>query len=84
MGLAMASPLEGLVILDMTRFLSGPFCTMLLGDMGAEVIKVEPPEVEDDTPAWAPFIAGQGLYYLSTKRLFHNSFLAARPYELMH
>lgn len=68
MGLAMASPLEGLVILDMTRFLSGPFCTMLLGDMGAEVIKIEPPEIGDDTRAWAPFIAGQGSYYLSTNR----------------
>ncbi|MGE5254313.1 MAG: CaiB/BaiF CoA transferase family protein [Planctomycetaceae bacterium] len=64
----MKSPLEGLVILDMTRFLSGPFCTMLLGDMGASVIKVEPPEIGDDTRAWAPFIGGQGSYYLSTNR----------------
>ncbi|NWF53695.1 MAG: CoA transferase [Syntrophaceae bacterium] len=64
----MKSPLEGLVILDMTRFLSGPFCTMLLGDMGAEVIKIEPPETGDDTRAWAPFIGGQGSYYLSTNR----------------
>ncbi|KPK89434.1 MAG: hypothetical protein AMJ94_12125 [Deltaproteobacteria bacterium SM23_61] len=64
----MKSPLEGLVILDMTRFLSGPFCTMLLGDMGAEVIKIEPPEIGDDTRAWAPFIGGQGSYYLSTNR----------------
>jgi crotonobetainyl-CoA:carnitine CoA-transferase CaiB-like acyl-CoA transferase len=64
----MKSPLEGLVILDMTRFLSGPFCTMLLGDMGARVIKIEPPEVGDDTRAWAPFIRGQGSYYLSTNR----------------
>jgi CoA:oxalate CoA-transferase len=52
----MKPPLDGLIILDMTRFLSGPFCTMLLGDMGAQVIKVEPPEVGDDTRAWAPFI----------------------------
>ncbi len=64
----MNSPLDGLVILDMTRFLSGPFCTMLLGDMGAEVIKIEPPEIGDDTRAWAPFIGGQGSYYLSTNR----------------
>ncbi len=64
----MKSPLEGLVILDMTRFLSGPFCTMLLGDMGAEVIKIEPPQTGDDTRAWAPFIGGQGSYYLSTNR----------------
>jgi len=64
----MKSPLEGLVILDMTRFLSGPFCTMLLGDMGAKVIKAEPPETGDDTRAWAPFIGGQGSYFLSTNR----------------
>jgi crotonobetainyl-CoA:carnitine CoA-transferase CaiB-like acyl-CoA transferase len=68
MELAMASPLEGLIILDVTRFLSGPFCTMLLGDMGAEVIKIEPLDIGDDTRAWAPFIAGQGSYYLSTNR----------------
>ncbi len=64
----MNSPLEGLIILDMTRFLSGPFCTMLLGDMGAKVVKVEPPEGGDDTRAWAPFIGGQGSYFLSTNR----------------
>ena len=64
----MGSPLEGLKILDMTRFLSGPFCTMLLGDMGAQVMKVEPPGVGDDTRAWAPFIGGQGTYFLSTNR----------------
>ncbi len=64
----MKSPLEGVVLLDMTRFLSGPFCTMLLGDMGAQVIKVEPLEVGDDTRAWAPFIGGQGTYFLSTNR----------------
>ncbi len=64
----MKPPLDGIIILDMTRFLSGPFCTMLLGDMGAKVIKVEPPEVGDDTRAWAPFIGGQGTYFLSTNR----------------
>jgi len=64
----MKSPLDGLVILDMTRFPSGSFCTMLLGDMGAEVIKIEPLEIGDDTRAWAPFIGGQGSYYLSTNR----------------
>lgn len=64
----MDSPLEGLMILDMSRFLSGPFCTMLLGDMGAQVIKVEPPGAGDDTRSWAPFIGGQGTYFLSTNR----------------
>ena len=47
-------PLEGLTVLDLTRVLSGPYCTMLLGDMGARIIKVEQPGKGDDTRAWGP------------------------------
>ena len=50
----MTSPLEGMLVLDMTRNLAGPFCTMILGDLGARVIKVERPEVGDDTREWLP------------------------------
>ena len=47
-------PLDGITVLDLTRVLSGPYCTMLLGDMGARIIKVEQPGKGDDTRAWGP------------------------------
>src|SRR6476659_4838034 len=50
----MTSPLNGITILDLTRVLSGPYCTMLLADMGARVIKIEQPRSGDDTRAWGP------------------------------
>lgn len=62
-------PLEGFRILDLSRVLAGPYCTMLLGDLGAEVIKVERPGVGDDTRAWGPpFAEGESAYYLCTNR----------------
>jgi len=51
-------PLAGLRVLDFTRVLAGPMCTMLLGDMGAEVIKIEDPAHGDDTREWEPFVGG--------------------------
>ncbi len=60
--------LDGLKVLDLTRVLAGPFCTMLLGDMGAEVIKIEEPEHGDDTRGWAPFVAGWSSYFLGVNR----------------
>ncbi|MDI6808930.1 MAG: CoA transferase [Candidatus Eisenbacteria bacterium] len=63
------SPLDGVVILDLTRVLAGPYCTMILGDMGAEVIKVEPPGKGDDTRAWGPpFVDGESAYFLNINR----------------
>ena len=62
-------PLEGLRVVDLTRVLSGPYCTMQLGDLGAEVIKVEQPGKGDDTRAFAPpFQGDQAAYFLSVNR----------------
>ena len=61
-------PLSGLRVIDFTRVLAGPFCTMLLGDMGAEIIKIEDPHHGDETRGWAPFVDGWSTYYLSVNR----------------
>jgi len=64
-----AAPLSGLTILDLSRVLSGPYCTMLAADMGARVIKIEHPVRGDDTRAWGPpFLEGESAYYLSINR----------------
>lgn len=62
-------PLDHIKILDLSRVLAGPFCSMILGDFGAEVIKVENPDGGDDTRAWGPpFIEGESAYFLSVNR----------------
>uniref|UniRef100_A0A8C5DRT2 Succinyl-CoA:glutarate-CoA transferase n=1 Tax=Gouania willdenowi TaxID=441366 RepID=A0A8C5DRT2_GOUWI len=62
-------PLEGVRVLDLTRVLAGPFATMILGDLGAHVIKVEKPGVGDDTRGWGPpFLASESVYFLSVNR----------------
>ena len=62
-------PLDGVTVLDLSRVFAGPYCTMLLADMGARVIKIEQPGTGDDTRAWGPpFVAGESAYFLSLNR----------------
>ena len=62
-------PLCGYRILDLSRILAGPLCTMMLGDQGADVIKVERPGSGDDTRTWGPpFAGGESAYYLCCNR----------------
>jgi len=61
--------LSGINVVDLTRILAGPLCTMMLGDMGADIIKVEPPGTGDDTRGWGPpFAAGEAAYFLGVNR----------------
>ena len=62
------APLAGVRVIDFTRILAGPFGSMFLGDMGAEVIKVEEPAKGDDTRGWPPFVGGEATYFLSVNR----------------
>ncbi len=61
----MAKPYENIKVLDLTRVLAGPYCTMLLQELGAEILKVEVPEIGDDARYFGPFRQDQSLYFLS-------------------
>lgn len=60
--------LDGIIVLDLTRVLAGPYCGMLLADMGADVIKIEMPKKGDDSRAFGPFINGESAYYMNLNR----------------
>lgn len=65
----MKGALDGIRIIDTSRVLAGPFCSMILGDLGAEVIKIEHPESGDETRGWGPpYANGESAYYLSANR----------------
>jgi formyl-CoA transferase/CoA:oxalate CoA-transferase len=65
----MNGPLSGIIVIDLTRVLSGPYCTMVLADLGARVIKVEHPGKGDDTRHWGPpFLGAESAYFLSINR----------------
>ena len=64
----MSLALEGIRVVDFTRFLAGPYCTMMLADLGAEVIKIERPGSGDDSRAYGPFLENESLYFISVNR----------------
>src|SRR3954451_22480735 len=64
-----SGPLDDLKVVDLTRVLAGPYLTMMLGDMGADVVKIEQPGSGDDTRRWGPpFLEGESTYYLAINR----------------
>jgi crotonobetainyl-CoA:carnitine CoA-transferase CaiB-like acyl-CoA transferase len=66
---ASLQPLRGVRVVDLSRVLAGPYCTMVLADLGADVVKVERPEGGDETRSWGPpFAGGEAAYYLSVNR----------------
>jgi len=75
-------PLDGITVVDMSRVLSGPYCTMVLADLGARVIKIERPDVGDDTRQWGPLVGGQSAYFMAFNR--HKESIALdlkNPYD---
>jgi len=64
-----SGPLYGVRVLDLTRVVAGPYCSMFLGDLGADIVKVEQPGMGDDTRGWGPpFAGGESAYYLCINR----------------
>jgi len=62
-------PLDGIRVVDLSRILAGPYCSMLLSDFGAEIVKIENPDKGDDTRAYGPpFLEGESVYFLSVNR----------------
>src|SRR3954465_7133659 len=63
-----AGPLSGITIVDLSRILAGPYCTLLMAEMGARVIKVEAPGTGDDARQYGPFKGGKSMYFASVNR----------------
>jgi crotonobetainyl-CoA:carnitine CoA-transferase CaiB-like acyl-CoA transferase len=77
----MTSALGGVKVLDLSRVLAGPFCGMMLADMGADVLKIEEPEGGDESRTWPPFVAGEASGYLSMNRNKRNMTLNLKSSE---
>ncbi len=73
--------LEGVTVVDLSRVLAGPFCAMMLADMGAEVLKIEEPETGDESRTWPPIVAEEGSGYLSMNRNKRNMTLNLKTPE---
>src|SRR3954462_3495763 len=63
-----SGPLSGVTVIDLSRILAGPYCTFLMAELGARVIKVEPPGKGDDAREYGPFIEGKSTYFMSINR----------------
>ena len=66
--MAVAGPLSGITVVDLTRVLAGPYCTMVLADLGARVIKIETPGSGDDSRRYGPFVNGKSAYFMAMNR----------------
>jgi CoA:oxalate CoA-transferase len=66
--MAVKGPLSGITVIDLSRILAGPYCTMLMAELGARVIKVEPPGKGDDAREYGPFLNGKSAYFISVNR----------------
>ncbi len=66
--MAKSGPLSGIVVVDLSRILAGPYCTLLMAELGARVIKVEPPGKGDDARHYGPFLDGKSSYFMSVNR----------------
>src|SRR5258708_19440469 len=66
--MANKGPLSGITVVDLSRILAGPYCTLLMAELGARIIKVEPPEKGDDARHYGPFLAGKSSYFMSINR----------------
>src|ERR1700712_4072701 len=68
-GVAVTKPLAGIRVLDLSKVLAGPLCAQYLGDLGADIVKVEPVKIGDETRGWPPFkAAGLGTVFLNVNR----------------
>jgi crotonobetainyl-CoA:carnitine CoA-transferase CaiB-like acyl-CoA transferase len=79
--ICMTYALEGVMVLDLSRVLAGPFCAMMLADMGADVLKIEEPEGGDESRTWPPFASGEASGYLSMNRNKRNMTLNLKTPE---
>src|ERR1700746_3397836 len=66
--MAARGPLSGITVVDLSRILAGPYCTFLMAELGARVIKVEPPDKGDEARHYGPFIAANSTYFQSVNR----------------
>ncbi len=84
----MTAPLNGLTVIDQTQALAGPYCSMILGDLGANVIKIERPGVGDQSRTWGPpFLGDESGYYLAVnrnKRSLTLNFAKPAGQEILH